>query len=237
MIPKIIHISWKNKDILKSDSVFIQNGIKKLVELNPDWDVQISDDCDVDKYLKDNLSIFDYSLLKRKHVVEKLDVWRLIKLYQVGGLYIDIDRYCNISFNEILTDKIKCVLPTCLDHDFSHDFMMSCKSNPVFGYACKLNLERRNQGSTNIYYLGAQTYMHSITKNLLGEEIDTNPGKEVFDNMRNLMNKTDFILTYTENPPIDTIIFRNSNITKDQHEMEKREFYASQNIKHWSQQW
>ena len=37
MIPKIVHLTWKTKDILDSDSLIIVNGARKLVDMNPDW--------------------------------------------------------------------------------------------------------------------------------------------------------------------------------------------------------
>ena len=47
-IPKTIHLSWKHKNILESQSPLIVNGMKNLVELNPDWQVTVYDDKDID---------------------------------------------------------------------------------------------------------------------------------------------------------------------------------------------
>ena len=93
MIPKKIHLSWKTKDLLDSDSVLVTEGVKRLKELNPDWELTIHDDADVDQYLKDQLEPEVYALIADKHVVQKTDLWRLIKLLTEGGLYIDIDRF------------------------------------------------------------------------------------------------------------------------------------------------
>lgn len=237
MIPQIIHVSWRDKNILNDESELIQRGLKKLVEMNPNWDLQVSDDDDVDRYLQQNLDAFDYALLKKKHIIEKLDVWRLIKLYKEGGLYTDIDRFYNLPLDNIIKDSIKCVLPTSLDYDFTHDFMMSEPGNPIYLMTLRLNLERRRQGHDSIYYLGPQTYMHGITRCLVNKEIDTNPGKEVFDKLRGLIEKSNFMLTYVEEPPLYNILFRNDNTPKQEHENMKRDFYAKHNMKHWSGQW
>ena len=71
MIPKIVHLSWKDKDLLDSDSPLVQEGMKKLVELNPDWDVQISTDDEVDAYLQDKLEPQLYALIADKHIVQR----------------------------------------------------------------------------------------------------------------------------------------------------------------------
>lgn len=81
-IPKIINFSWKDKDIKNNKHPVIQNGLKRMIKLNPGWKVIISDDSDIEKYLKKNLSKKDYRDIKDKHVVEKTDLWRLIKLYK-----------------------------------------------------------------------------------------------------------------------------------------------------------
>ena len=59
-IPKIIHISWKSKDILNSQNPMILNGIGNMKKINPEYDLQISDDTDVDNYIKSKLDAADY---------------------------------------------------------------------------------------------------------------------------------------------------------------------------------
>lgn len=231
MIPKTIHVSWKDKGVLSDDSELIQRGLKKLVELNHDWDLQISDDSDVDIYLQSNLASEHYDRLKDKHIVEKTDVWRLVKMYKEGGLYTDIDRLYNLPIGAICHDGIKCVLPTCQDFDFSHDFMMSEPGNPIYLNTLILNLQRRAEGHTNIYYLGAQTYLHGITHSMVGSKTATIP------ELRFLIEQSDFILTYEEEPPINTVLFRGQSITAEEHETMKREFYKKHNMKHWSGEW
>jgi mannosyltransferase OCH1-like enzyme len=102
MIPKIVHLSWKAKDLLDSDSPLVQEGMKKLVELNPDWDVQISTDDEVDSYLQAQLEPKIYELIADKHVVQKTDLWRLIKLFTEGGVYVDIDRFVDTPLDYLV---------------------------------------------------------------------------------------------------------------------------------------
>ena len=93
MIPKLVHITWKNTDILKSNSPLIQNGILNLIKLNPDWEVNISTDDEVNEYLYTHMESQDFKLIENDKIVPKTDIWRLIKLYLEGGVYTDIDRY------------------------------------------------------------------------------------------------------------------------------------------------
>ena len=103
MIPKIIHIAWNDKEVLKSDAPLIKHGLKKLVELNPDWDLQISDDADIEAYLQEKMAE-DYELAQSLHIVAKTDIWRLYKMFLEGGLYIDIDRLCNMPLSKLIDD-------------------------------------------------------------------------------------------------------------------------------------
>jgi len=234
-IPKIAHIAWKTKDVVNSQSPLILNGLRNLIDLNPDWNVIVYDDHDIDEYLKGVLNKRDYNLIKDLHVVVKSDLWRQFKLYNEGGLYMDIDRFCNIPLSEILEDGIRCVLPTCLEWDFSHDIILTEPNNPIQSQTIELIMQRRYEGYTNVFFLGPQTYMNAITKVLFGEMIHTDPGVEKFAKMRKEMEKIPFIKTYREHPPHDTILYRSDD--KLDWEKLKKDFYAEANIKHWSGDW
>jgi len=236
VIPKKIHISWKTKDLLDSQSVLVAEGVKKLKELNPGWEVTIYDDADVDGYLKNKIEPPLYALIADKHIVQKTDLWRLIKLYEEGGLYIDIDRFVDTPLDDLIDENTKWVLPTCRDYDFSHDFMMTAPQNPVYFCAAQLYLQRLRQGHTSVYFLGPQTYMHAVTLTLLGEMVNTDPGTEAFVKIREVMDSAGFIKTYREDPPFDTIVYRGGNHGLNW-EQEKRSFYAESGLRHWSGEW
>jgi hypothetical protein len=236
MIPKIIHLSWKSKDVVNNKSDLITNGLKNLIELNPDWDVQISTDDEVNQYLKANLSEQQYKLIENIGIVPQTDIWRLLKLFNTGGLYIDIDRLCNKPLSDLLQDGVKWVLPTCEDNDFSHDFMMTAPGNPAFANVIKLYFDRRAAGHTNVFFLGAQTYLHGVTHSLVGEMIDTNPGAKKFKLLREKINSTGFIKTYKESLPHNSIIYKGT-ISTNEWESMKRKFYADSGIKHWTNEW
>ena len=234
-IPKIAHITWKTKDVVNSQSPLILNGLRNLIDLNPDWNVTVYDDHDIDEYLKGVLNKRDYNLIKDLHIVEKSDLWRQFKLYNEGGLYMDIDRFCNIPLSEIVTDDVKCVLPTCLDWDFSQDIILTEPNNPIQLQTIELIMQRRYEGHKNVFFLGPQTYMNAVTKVLFGEMIHTDPGVEKFAEMRKSLEKITFIKTYREHPPHDTVLYRSDD--KLDWEKLKKDFYADANIKHWSGDW
>lgn len=234
MIPKKVHLSWKSKDLLQDDNPLIKNGVKQIIALNLDWEVTISDDEEIIRYLKDNLQSSDWNLLENTSMVDKCDLWRLFKIYNEGGLYIDIDRFYNIPMNQILQSNTQWLLPTNGDYDFSHDIMCSAPLNPVFKDTINLYLNRRRQGCVDTYFLGAQTYMHVITMHLAGHILDTNPGSKIFDELREIIAKTDFITTYCEKLPDDTSVYR-GKLTQNMLQQMKKELYSKYKVKHWDQ--
>jgi len=235
MIPKIIHISAKTDKIFSSKCFMCQQGVQNLAKLNPDWKIEFSQDEEVDAYLKENISHTDYELIKPKTIVEKLDLWRLLKMYQEGGMYIDVDRFHNIPLSQIITDSVLCVLPTYLDHDFSHDIMLCAPGNPMFSDAANLNMQRRRQGYHQIYLLGPQTYMHAVTKNLTGQFFEPNQGEQFMNELRKQIESTGFAKTYREVPWKDTLLFRATPDYDDvDFGLEKILMYKDLEMKYWA---
>ena len=235
MIPKKVHITWKTKDILESDHPLVTHGIGRLHQMNPDWTFEVSDDADIDNYLKAFLPSADFNLIKDNKMPHKSDLWRLLKIYNEGGLYIDIDKLCNVSLNDIVEDGPMWVLPFCRDYDFSQDFMMSAPENPVIAGAIRLFLQRKREGINNDYFLGAQTYMHAITMAIVGRVVNTDPGVEVMDEIRSKLKTMPFVKIFREDPPYHTIVYNGDDVTDL--ESLKRDFYAKAGVKHWTGEW
>ena len=85
-IPKKIHLSWKDKNVLNSNYQLIKKGAKNLEILNPEWDIQVYDDEDINQTLRDSIGLQNWNLIKDRKITEKTDLWRLIKIYKEGGL-------------------------------------------------------------------------------------------------------------------------------------------------------
>ncbi len=233
-IPRLVHVSWKNKNALNSDYPIILNGIANIVRLNPDWHLEISDDADVEHYLETHLSSQDYRALDGKHIVEKIDLWRLLKIYHEGGVYTDIDRTCNIPMAEIITAGIRCILPMHLDINFSHDLMISVPFNPIFQTAIELNLARRKQGC-GIFKLGPDTYFDAVCIHLLGEPIECPPAEHHLTRLQEIIRLAPDLESFREGESRETLLDRipgeewragNGGSIKD--------FYDSEDVEHWA---
>lgn len=235
MIPKVAHLVWNHKEVLYSQHPLITNGLHSLIRLNPDWKVTVYIPSEIESDLRNILSIEDYDLVKNRHFVSKIDLWRQFKMYEDGGLYLDIDKMVNIPLSEIIDDGIKWVLPTTKDYDFSCDVMLSAPNNPAFKTCYNMYLDRLKKGMTDQYFLGPQTYMHAVSYTLCGEMINTDPGTEVFEMMRHKIAELPFVKTYKETPHNDMLLYRGDK--GDELEWIKRDFYAKEGIRHWTGDW
>jgi len=238
-IEKKIHVSWKNKNIIDKHYSIIQNGILQLKNLNPDYEFTISDDADIEAYLQENLSMSDYQLIKPKKIVEKTDLWRLFKIYNEGGIYMDIDRLCNIPLSSIIKPDTKCILPLIPDFGFAQDIMISCSKNIIFKLAIHLNIQRRRNTNhmiiptkirtKNILDLGPGTYMNAITKVLFGKEINLNPGNKVLNYFSHIIVLSPYLETYKEDSAYNTILYQGEPVVIDKDEM-----YRNESVQHWA---
>ena len=235
-IPKIIHVSWKSKDVLQQQSPMILNGWANLKSLNPDYKFEISDDTDVELYLKKHLKKWDYFKIKNKKIVEKVDLWRLFKMYHEGGIYVDIDRYCNIPFDQIIKEETRCILPTHEDIDFSQDLMISTRHNPLYKVAIKDNLKNRFLvNPRGVFHLGPPLYMKTVTKVVFGEKKKRRPGSAIMNAYRQALKEDPHFQTYKEELPNNSLLFKyDKKSFKKGDGMTKEEFYKSQKIVPWS---
>jgi mannosyltransferase OCH1-like enzyme len=235
MIPKKIHLSWNDKNILDSEFDLIKLGAQRLRSLNSNWEFSVHTDEEIIDYLRENMGV-DFRLVENFHIVPKTDIWRLYKMYYEGGIYVDLDRLANVHLDTVISDNVKQVLPTCRHYDFSHDIMISEPGNILFANTIDLYLFRRKQGHHGVYFLGPQTYMHSVTYTFTQKIINTNPGEDVFLDLLDKLKSFSGLLIYEENPPYNTFIYRGKEIIED-HETMKRNFYKENGLKHWTGEW
>lgn len=233
-IPRQVHITWKVKDILDDQSPLILNGLRNILDMNPDWQVTVSDDADLEGYLKAALSSADYRRIQDRHIVEKSDLWRLLKLYHEGGLYHDIDRPYNIPLGHILKPQTRWVVPTYYDIDFTQAFMLSAPGNPIYQRAIELNLERRRQGCSDILSLGSITYFHAVTEYVYGTPLQRDPGVDIMAELRRTLAECEGTQTHRETPPEQGITFKRDPSTwKTGNGESKDAFYARCATRHW----
>ena len=234
-IPSTVHVSWKSKGVVNSQNPLILNGLRQLIDLNPSWDVQISDDNDVNNYLEQHLSVPDFKLFQDLPMVPKTDVWRLLKIYIEGGLYMDLDRHCNIHLDTLRSASLKCILPFHSSIDFSQDILFSAPRNPLYQTIIELNLRRRRSGWKDILTLAPITYFHGLTKEIYGHSLNRYPSPNLLQELFEIINKSPYVDSYLETPPKDTLLFKfDPNTWKNGNGGSKEDLYLESDVSHWT---
>ena len=101
MIPKIIYRSWKTQNFHPK----IYKQIKKMLDLNKDYDQVIYTDEQINDYVLSNYDSEVYKAFNKLTVMTaKVDFWRYLILYQKGGIYLDIDSTINSKISTFLNE-------------------------------------------------------------------------------------------------------------------------------------
>ena len=151
-LPRVLHTTFKTHiDMDRARHPLIKHTLQSFRKYNPQWKIELSDDKEIEFYLKSHLPAADYARMSDLHIVEKTDIWRILKIWREGGLYGDIDRLANQDLNKKITNKTKLVLPISFNSmsgtnqgfDFSQDFFGSAPQNPLFARALNHVLRQR----------------------------------------------------------------------------------------------
>lgn len=205
-IPRVVHIAWKSAPALPPPGVFTSLCVRRLISLNRGWKVRLYNDTEIETYLREALPAEDAILLAGRHIVEKVDLWRLLIIFRHGGVYMDADRWATRPLDEVISSSTRMLLPTFADAGPSQDFMASAPGNPVFRFAISLNLERRRSGKWSLYEMGPVTWEHAVARVIFGTSGDR--GSARGKAMRAAIDRSGppcLLKTQRESPPCETM--------------------------------
>lgn len=101
IIPPILHFIWLGSP-LPEDAKTI---IKTWKNCHPGWEINVWSDKDVSKVSWTN-GYIKLAFEDARTWAEKADILRYEILYQLGGVYADIDTLCLHSFNDLISQNI-----------------------------------------------------------------------------------------------------------------------------------
>lgn len=102
-IPKVIHQTYHSKTIPPE----ILENVNHLKSMNPEWEVRIYDDEDIENYLNTNYpELIDlYKKINPLYGAAKADFFRYVLIYNEGGVYLDIKSGLSKPLDEILNSN------------------------------------------------------------------------------------------------------------------------------------
>ena len=114
-------------------------------------------------------------MIKESHIIERTDAFRLLVMYQEGGLYMDMDKVYNKPLTPLIGTETRMLLTTAYDANFMQALMCSPPGNIVFKEAIErqwaIRRGPRGQGlprvggwlsSADIMKMGPSIYMNTI---------------------------------------------------------------------------
>lgn len=87
MIPRIIHQSWKTKDVPASMREFQESWLKH----HPGWEYRLWTDEDNERLIREHYPQFEESFHRFTPTIIKIDFIRLAYMHRFGGIYADMD--------------------------------------------------------------------------------------------------------------------------------------------------
>ena len=135
MIPKIIHQTWKTKDIPDQ----WENAVFSCIEKNIDFKYILWTHETMDKFVQDHYFWFYETYKSYKYHIQRCDAFRYLVLYKYGGVYLDLDIICNENLNNFLDYELVLVKSYGFFNSFTNSFFMVIPGHPFFKH-CITNL-------------------------------------------------------------------------------------------------
>lgn len=110
MIPKIIHITYKNQESLHTSFIKFDDGTRQTLyecvrtfrNLNPHWKVIFHSDKDINEMISEKYPAF-FPFYEKLKIIERVDIFRYVCLLENGGLFLDTDCLCIRPLDEFLS--------------------------------------------------------------------------------------------------------------------------------------
>lgn len=139
--PKNLFCSFRDRQALDEWASFQSWRV-----LNPDWTVRFYDDGEMENYVRQYLSPEEFAgFMALPKMVAKVDIWRLLILYNEGGLYTDLDVACVKPIDEWVDNPRSEVL-LCVDNvvpnNFGQHVLLAKPGNKVMRTALDLAVAR-----------------------------------------------------------------------------------------------
>ena len=128
-IPKVIYQTWKTKDL----HVNVKSVRDNIQRLNPDYEMVLYDDEDMNNFIKLNFEENVYKCYLELNVgAAKADFWRYCILYKNGGVYLDIDSDILRPLDELIENSDQCIITREGNQGiFNNWIMIFQKSHPI----------------------------------------------------------------------------------------------------------
>ena len=154
MIPKIIHQTWKETTIPPQ----WLGAVTKCKDIHPTYEYKLWTDFMMDEFIRTHYKWFHNTYISYPYNIQRCDAFRYFIMYHYGGIYLDLDVYCNQSLEPLLSYEI--VLAKSYSFfrtTYTNSFMMSIPKHPFFLYC----IQHLKSFTDKHYWLGKHFHIMS----------------------------------------------------------------------------
>ena len=129
MIPRIIHQTWKDRDV----PARFQEAQASWQEAHPDWEYRLWTDRDLEGLINERAPELAPLYAAYPENIQRVDAARYVILREFGGLYADLDIQCLKPVDGLLDAQV--VLPRTTPFGVSNQLMLSVPDHALFHHA------------------------------------------------------------------------------------------------------
>jgi mannosyltransferase OCH1-like enzyme len=137
-IPRIIHQTWKTQHV----PLHWNETVETVRQLNANqFEYRLWTDDDMHKFVREKEPyLYKHTFLTYRLDIQRVDAFRYVILYHLGGIYIDMDNGCSQSFDSLI-NVLEAIDPESIHLTafprtnpvgVSNGFMISTKGHPLF---------------------------------------------------------------------------------------------------------
>ncbi len=175
MIPKVIYQTWFTRDVHPK----VAKVIKRMKKRNPSYEHKIFTDDELHAFVEDN---FDKEIVtafnKLNIIVAKVDFWRYLILYKLGGIYLDMDSTIKQPLDLLIKEEDKAIITAEKNDTFFVQWaLIFSAKHPILEKTIELILEniKTNKYPNDIHQMTGPTVfsraIQSVHKEYFNEEL------------------------------------------------------------------
>lgn len=155
MIPKIIHQTWKNREIPEK----WQSAVQSVKTMHPEYEYILWTHETMAAFVKSTYPDFFQTYTGYKYDIQRCDAFRYLVLYKYGGIYIDLDTVCKKKLDGFLNYDLVLAKSSNISTSYTNSFFMVMPQHPFI----KFCIEQLPQYTQSFVYLGKHNHIMNST--------------------------------------------------------------------------
>ena len=155
MIPKIIHQTWKTREIPEQ----WQSAVESVKLIHPDYEYILWTDETMTEFVKSTYPDFYPNYLNYKYNIQRCDAFRYLVLYKYGGIYLDMDIACKKKIDGLLHYDLVLAKSSNISTTYTNSFFMCEPEHPFIKFCIK----QLPKYTKSFVYLGKHNHIMNST--------------------------------------------------------------------------